>query len=83
MAYEPGKLSLAFSKPGVPQMWVYGGADAVGDVDGTDYITNAAEIGMRVKDMVFVAGADAAAAAVMYVSAIDADGNGTLVDVTS
>lgn len=85
MSYEPGKMSMVvvgpFTDPLAPQFWCYHGDDAVGDVDGTDYVTNASDLGMRVRDMVWVKGSTAPA--LMYVSAIDSDGNGTLTDITT
>lgn len=92
MAYQPEHLRLKCTVPGpVPfQEWVLDTVDVTGNVDGTDYITDAADKGMVVGAFVWVriwttavptsgAVSTAPADAGLYmVRAIDADGNATL-----
>lgn len=59
------------------QIWLYVSADDDATVNGTDYFTNAAELGMRELDVVFVVDTTTPKVSVHYVSDVDADGNGT------
>jgi hypothetical protein len=61
-----------------PAFWAYKSADAVGDVDGTDYFTNGAALGMRVGDLVWVYDTNTPLCTMCWVSTVDADGNATV-----
>jgi len=61
-----------------PQFWAYESADVVGDVDATDYFSNASDLGMKVGDLVWVYDTTTPLCTVCWVSAIDSDGNGTV-----
>lgn len=61
-----------------PSIWAYEDGDVVGDVDATDYFTNASDLGMAVGDMVWVYDTTTPLCTVCWVSAIDSDGNGTV-----
>ena len=84
MAYDTSKLSLVGPSPfnGRIQLWAYDGTDAVGDVDASGYFSDGEAKGMKVKDFVLVRGANAAPAALMYVSDVT-DGAATVVDITT
>lgn len=81
MAYStsnPPKLLVPQVGGEGPQIWVYQSADDDATVNGTDYITNAEDLGLQAGDVVFVYDTNTPKVSVHYVSAIDADGNGTL-----
>jgi len=81
MAYEPANLSLGFDLLGGKfRVWVYQGADPFSTVDDTDYFSNASAVGMEEGDIVFCSETDQdpPILTIAYVSAIDADGNGTV-----
>jgi hypothetical protein len=81
MAYDTSGLSLGVSiLGGTYRVWVYKSADAVGDVDATDYFSDAQARGMIEGDLVFVVETDTdpATPTLCYVSEIDATGNGTV-----
>lgn len=61
-----------------PAIWIYKDADVVGDVDATDYFSNATDLGMLVGDVVFVYDTTTPLVTTCWVSAIDSDGNGTV-----
>lgn len=63
---------------GGPALWYYKSDDAHTDVDGTDYFTNAKEIGMKDNDIVLVVDEDTGTTTLHHVTTIDADGNGTV-----
>ena len=80
MAYEvtnPPKCILS-GFGGSPSIWVYNDGDAHGTVDGTDYFTNAKQLGMKANDLVFVQLTSDATTTLHSVLEIDASGNGTL-----
>lgn len=61
-----------------PAIWSYESADDDATVNGTDYITDALELGMKAGDLVYVYDTATPKGSIHYVSAIDSDGNGTL-----
>jgi hypothetical protein len=69
--------------------WAYVSADAVADVDGSGYITNAKELGMKVNDGVFVVDTATPLISFCRVHAIDATtgagnlSNGTTIGSTT
>lgn len=56
MAYSVSNPpSLMVSRIGKgPAIWVYSSPDAIADVDGAGYFSNAEDLGMRQNDIVFV-----------------------------
>lgn len=71
--------SMIISRTGSgPAVWIYSSADDDATVNGTDYFTDAKELGMRAGDLVYVWDTTTPKGSLHYVSAIDADGNGTL-----
>ncbi|MCF6118534.1 MULTISPECIES: hypothetical protein [Mesorhizobium] len=80
MAYEVtnGPKCILSGFGGSPSIWVYNDGDAHGTVDGTDYFTDAKELGMKVGDLVFVQLTSDYTTTLHSVSAVDADGNGTI-----
>ena len=60
-----------------PALWTYSSVDDDATVNGTDYFTNAKELGMEAGDFVLVWDTTTPKGSVHYVSAIDSDGNGT------
>lgn len=77
MAYStsnPPRLMVA-SLGGTPfQQWVYSSTDAAAVVDGANYITNGADLGMRVGDMVIVRNTTGNITTMHQVSAVTASG---------
>lgn len=63
-------------------IWWYRSADAIADVDATDYITNAADLGMKTGDAVFVMNTTGSLTTIGQVT-VDADGNGTITALTA
>ncbi|WP_370372527.1 hypothetical protein [Henriciella pelagia] len=55
MAYNSDYLQLSIARPGPIGMneWIYDSLDAVGTVDGADYFSNAAQVGMNVGDRIY------------------------------
>lgn len=82
MAYDTSAppIRLIPSRDGsAPAVWSYISADVHTDVDATDYFSNAASLGMKVGDIVFVAESDNSYATTVHsVAAIDSSGNGTI-----
>lgn len=79
MSYATAGLKLlvpGFS--GGPNIWYYTSADAHGDVDATDYFSDASKRGMKAEDIVFVVDTATPTLTMHTVTAIDADGNGTI-----
>lgn len=74
---NPPKLLVA-GMGGGPSIWYYKSDDAHGDVDGTDYFTNAKDLGMKDNDIVLVVDEDTGTTTIHHVTTIDSDGNGTL-----
>ncbi len=85
MAYVPANLSLGFNLLGGKfRVWVYQSTDTfIGTVDGTDYFSNASAAGMHANDFLFSVDTDGTGVVMAYVSAIDADGNGTVTAVAT
>lgn len=84
MAYVPANLSLGLELIGGKfRVWVYQSTDPFSTVDDTDYFSNALAAGMSEGDFVFVSDTDSDPPdlTMAYVSAIDADGNGTVAAV--
>ncbi len=76
MAYETDKLNVMASTPGGgPTLWSYTGSDTVAVVKGVAYITDAADKGMKVNDLVLIGGSDAG---VGFVDTINANGSAEL-----
>ena len=67
---------------GKGKVWMYKSDDPETAFDDTDYITNAADLGMQTGDFVHVIEADAGLATIAQVT-VDADGNGTLTALTA
>jgi len=63
-------------------LWWYQSADAIADVDATDYITNADDLGMVTGDVVFVLNTTGSLTTIGQVT-LDADGNGTITALTA
>lgn len=59
-------------------LWLYSSADAMTDVAATDYFTNAKDLGMVAGDAMIVVTTGGPTVQMAVVSAIDADGNGTV-----
>ena len=81
MSYDPSALSLGFDLLGGKyRVWVYKSTDQFSDVDATDYFSNASAAGMQEGDTIFVIETDQDPPTVTLgtVSALDADGNGTV-----
>jgi hypothetical protein len=79
MSYATAGLKLlvpGFS--GGPNVWYYTSADAHGDVDATDYFSDASDRGMKAEDVVLVVDTNTPTITIHTVTAIDADGNGTI-----
>lgn len=66
----------------VPSLWGYNSTDAETAFDDTDYISNAADIGMQTGDVVFVFDSTNNLTSQAQVT-LDADGNGTLSPLTA
>lgn len=64
------------------RIWEYRSADAIADVDATDYITNAADLGMKTNDVVFVVNTTNNLTTICKVT-VDSDGNGTVAALTA
>lgn len=62
--------------------WSYASNDNQTAVEATDYFSNGAELGMEVGDIVEVFDIDAPLVTISWVSAIDADGNATVTELT-
>lgn len=81
MAYVPNNLSLtAQNIAGGYRLWVYESTDGFTDVDATDYFSDAQAKGVQAGDFIIVTDTNASPVDVMVgrFSAIDADGNGTV-----
>lgn len=63
-------------------VWWYRSADAIADVDATDYITNADDLGMKTGDVVFVMDTGNGLTTITQAT-VDADGNATLTALTA
>lgn len=87
MAYvttNPPKLTVA-GLAGNGNIWVYKSTDAATTVDGTGYITNAKDLGMKQGDLVLVHQTNASPYTVTIhtVAAINADGSADLNNAAS
>lgn len=80
MAYDSSKLGNTGQAIAGRSIFIYDGDDAVETVTGAGYISDATSRGMRVRDYVFIRGADAGVAAMTFVSAISS-GAATLAPV--
>lgn len=67
---------------GKGKVWMYKSPDAEAAFDDTDYITNAAKLGMQTGDFVHVIDTTNGLATIAQVT-VDADGNGTLSALTA
>lgn len=83
MAYSTSNppVKVASSLTGAGNLWYYSSADVDSDVDATDYFSNGQALGMLVGDVVFVYDT-AGVMTLMFVSAVDADGNATVAAAT-
>jgi hypothetical protein len=84
MAYStsnPPQL-IAQGIGGSGKLWLYKSADAESDFDDTDYITNAAKIGMTNGDAVIAIDSTNGLTSFGKVT-VDSDGNGTLSALTA
>lgn len=81
MAFEANALSLLSQRVGSAKgtLWLYMSTDTVGTVSGTDYFAGGIEYGMAVNDVVLVVDENDQTVNLAVVSAIDADGNATVV----
>jgi hypothetical protein len=84
MAYSisnpPAQISERLA--GGPSLWVYRSADAIATVDDTDYFTNAADLGMRTGDVIFVLNTTGGLTTIGQIT-VDSDGNGTVTALTA
>lgn len=81
MAFEANALSLLSQRVGSGKgtLWLYMSTDAVGTVSGTDYFAGGIEYGMAVNDVVLVVDENDHTVSIAVVSAIDTDGNATVI----
>jgi hypothetical protein len=84
MAYSTSNPPRVISQGlgGGRPLWQYVSADAEAAFDDTDYITNAAALGMATGDFVLVTDTTNGLATIANVT-VDADGNGTLSALTA
>lgn len=79
MSYATAGLKLLVpALSGGPNVWYYTSADAHGAVDATDYFSDARNRGMKAEDVVLVVDTATPTITIHTVTAIDADGNGTI-----
>jgi hypothetical protein len=80
---SPPKCILPSFNGSTPSVWYYESVDASTVVDASGYITNAADLGMKAKDIVFVCDNDSATllTSTHIVSAINANGSADLSDL--
>ncbi|HNP14964.1 MAG TPA: hypothetical protein PKI99_00685 [Terrimesophilobacter sp.] len=67
---------------GVGSEWKYVSTDAIATVDGTDYFTNASDLGMATGDLVTVVNTTDGLTTICQVT-VDSDGNGTVTALTA
>ena len=86
MAYNSGalnKVSQTIATFGASDegmtVWSYKTTDLIAVIEATDYVTDADDKGMQVGDFVLISETTTPNSYVAVVSAIDADGNATLV----
>jgi hypothetical protein len=85
MAYStsnPPRLLTQDLDGGAGKLWMYVSTDDENAFDDTDYITNAAELGMTTGDIVFAIDTTNGLSSIGKVT-VDADGNGTLSALTA
>lgn len=72
-------VKLAGNGPAGPQLWIYNHTDAHGTVEGADYFSNGADLGMRVGDCVIVQKTSSTYESVLcYVKTVTAGGAATV-----
>lgn len=79
MAYSTSNPPKLISKPiggAGTRKWSYESADAIADVDATDYFTNASDLGMQTGDVIEIFDTTNGLVTVGKIT-VDADGNGT------
>jgi hypothetical protein len=59
-----------------PKIWVYNSTDAAATVDAANYITNGGDLGLVVKDVMYVVDTDASPV-ITTLHQVSATGNGT------